>query len=308
MLFDETDLNRYSELDISDWIGSEANILILLLLRRSPKESESVEAFERLACTLVQWWNEDDQRNGRDEPVSRSQKALVNLPMLLADYVLRIDSTTAASVLEPILLAVDQHPKEVAQILQGIVSAEDSKPSITKFWPVWQEFADRIKAANWLLYVDSEYAGGSELMATIFLTRYWKKNIRHWKGLSEGSGSGNAHNVHQLFKDLPATSILFECYCSFLFQIGESCLPSAFKIIAEKLSSGNSLELLRRPNTLFHLEALIRRYVYGRPIELKSDRDTREAVMLLLDSLIEAGSSSSYRMRDDFVTPLPVEV
>jgi hypothetical protein len=52
------------------------------------------------------------------------------------------------------------------------------------------------------------------------------------------------------------------------------------------------------------LASLLRRYVYSRPIELKSKAFLRESVLYLLDTLVEAGSSSAYRMRDDFVTPL----
>jgi hypothetical protein len=45
------------------------------------------------------------------------------------------------------------------------------------------------------------------------------------------------------------------------------------------------------------------RHVYGRPVELKQDQAFRDAVLLLLDILVESGSSAAFRMRDDFVTP-----
>ena len=51
------------------------------------------------------------------------------------------------------------------------------------------------------------------------------------------------------------------------------------------------------------LEVLLRQHVYGRPLELKRQRRIRDAVLYLLDILVEQGSSASFRMRDDFVTP-----
>jgi hypothetical protein len=39
-------------------------------------------------------------------------------------------------------------------------------------------------------------------------------------------------------------------------------------------------------------------------MKLKESRPLREAVLHLLDVLVENGSSAAYRMRDDFVTPL----
>ena len=59
-------------------------------------------------------------------------------------------------------------------------------------------------------------------------------------------------------------------------------------------------------DTAFRLEVLLRRYVYGRPIDLKRQRDLREAVLFLLDLLVENGSSAAFRMRDDFVTPVSI--
>ena len=46
--------------------------------------------------------------------------------------------------------------------------------------------------------------------------------------------------------------------------------------------------------------------LYGKPIELKRNEERRSAVLSILDPLVECGSSAAYKMRDDFVTPLPL--
>jgi hypothetical protein len=61
--------------------------------------------------------------------------------------------------------------------------------------------------------------------------------------------------------------------------------------------------MLAESNTVFMLDVLLQRFVYGRPLELKRDAAIRDAVLFILDCLVEAGSSVAYRMRDDFVTP-----
>lgn len=50
------------------------------------------------------------------------------------------------------------------------------------------------------------------------------------------------------------------------------------------------------------LVVLLQRYVYGRPLELKRQPAIRNAVLSILDTLVEAGSAAAFRMRDDFVT------
>ena len=39
-------------------------------------------------------------------------------------------------------------------------------------------------------------------------------------------------------------------------------------------------------------------------MELKRQRELREAILSLLDLLVENGSSAAFRLRDDFVTPV----
>jgi hypothetical protein len=51
-------------------------------------------------------------------------------------------------------------------------------------------------------------------------------------------------------------------------------------------------------------ENLAERRVYGTPQTLKAKPAIRVAVIDLLDILVEKGSSSAFKMRDDFVTPM----
>ena len=73
--------------------------------------------------------------------------------------------------------------------------------------------------------------------------------------------------------------------------------------IADALRRGDPQKMLEKSNTPFMLEALLRRYVCGRPLELKRVGRLRDAVLFILDCLVENGSSAAFRMRDDFVTP-----
>jgi hypothetical protein len=109
--------------------------------------------------------------------------------------------------------------------------------------------------------------------------------------------------VHALFQALPPSATVTDDFVRFLYYVGEQSLPIAFKYIAERLRAGDPQTMLHMSNTVFMLESLLRRYVYGRPRQLKADRDLRDSVLYLLDALVETGSSSAYRMRDDFVTP-----
>jgi hypothetical protein len=136
-------------------------------------------------------------------------------------------------------------------------------------------------------------------MSAVLLGTEWKEGVRHWHSLE-----GHADRVHSLFESLPPSVTVIEDYVRFLYHVGEHSLPESFIRVAARLKAGDPKRMLAKSNTVYMLEVLLQRYVYARPLELKRHKELREAVLYLLDQLVESGSSASFRMRDDFVTPI----
>jgi len=91
----------------------------------------------------------------------------------------------------------------------------------------------------------------------------------------------------------------------FLYTIGQRQLPDAFIEVDELLRRVGDVASTSKWETACYLEYLLGRFVYAQPFRLKRDARLRDAVLRLLDALVSSGSSAAYRMRDDFVTPLP---
>lgn len=204
-------------------------------------------------------------------------------------------------ILKPFVDAIDCHPDKVHGLLSELISTEDRQPHTPQFWALWKQFADKVRHATWLDGLDQEHPWGTEMISTLFLGSWWKREIRHWRSLEGYSGA-----VHALFEDLPASSTTLVAYLRFLYHVGEHSLPDAFTRVAKSLQQGDPREMMKKGITVFLLEALLQRYVYGRPMELKRHDKIRESVLFLLDLLVEHGSSAAFRMRDDFVTPAPI--
>lgn len=296
--------NAHETLDPSSWFGAEAYARMLAILWRVPTEPLAVAAFGRLATALVEWWDEDDdQRHSRGVAHrERNHDTEWALKELLENFLLSASPADAASIVQPIVEAIDRHPEKVSGILQGVVFVEDRVHSTGQFWLLWRLFADHVCKAKWLTRIEDEYFSGREMLTTIFLGAYWKDDVRHWKSLD-----GFAHNIHWLFDTLPPCSTVLDAYVRFLYHVGEHSLPDAFARITKRLQEGRPEVMLQKGNTVFKLESLLQRYVFGKPLELKRKKDLREAVLTLLDVLIENGSSAAFRMRDDFVTPSSLE-
>jgi len=284
-------------LALDNWPGRQAAATILQVLGYQPDSDLAIAFHRRIASSIVEDW--DQELEDRTRRGQRDYEFIHQFHQRLARFVLRLDKEHALHVCEPFLVAVEKHPREVKDFVQNLIFEADRSSQADSFWEVWQAFADAIGEAPWIEQLDSRYGFGKELVSAIFLGNYWKENVRHWHRL-EGQG----HRVDKLAERFRGSVTVFDAYCRFLYNIGETLLPKAFVLVADFLVAGEPLAMLSHQNTAFLLESLLRRYVYAEPERLKSDPAIRRAVLALLDHLVEAGSSAAYRMRDDFVTPL----
>ena len=55
---------------------------------------------------------------------------------------------------------------------------------------------------------------------------------------------------------------------------------------------------------MFYLETILGRLIYGGNRRIRVESDLRQAAMKLLDEMVAAGSSTAYKLRDDFLTPM----
>ncbi len=271
---------------------------VLLALVQDPGE----ESFPRLIYAksidaLVHWWNLDKRTRRESERVPHEQ--LLTIVERTASYALLLPTADGLKFCEPVLELVDKNFQDVAKFVQYIINAEDQLRTGAHFWALWQAFADQLKSAKWLTKLDSDYPGYDSLITAVFFGPAATSKRFHWPPLD-----GHAKDVDELALALPAHHRVLDEYVMFLYCMGEKSLPDAFVTLTGIVGRGDAKLLLSQSNTVFCLDRMLQQYVYGLPRMLKEKPALREAVLKLLDALVEAGSSAAYRMRDDFVTPL----
>ena len=254
--------------------------------------------FSRIAAAVVGWWHSSRSNRRHDHGPSDLTDTCINH---LCRFALQLPPVTAVAICQPLIDAVESDPSEVAGFLRDLIIAEDQMHAGDTFWTLWQTMADRIATASWLPHLPSGYSSGEKPVRFIFLGVPWNEGVRHWPSLE-----GYADRIHALFDRLPPSAVTLQAYARFLYHIGERSLPDAFKVIDGGLRRGDPRAMLVDSNTRFYIETLLQRFVYSCPVQLKANPDLRGSVLHLLDELIESGSSIAYRMRDDFVTPLPL--
>ena len=280
------------------WFAAEAALERASIALGAPDEPSSIAVFSEIASSLVAWWHAD-RHDRSDRRERRSFETEHALEKMVAEALFRVTDANTATVAAPLLAAVDDHPEKVNSIVESLTFREDRDPATARYWALWRMFAERAAVASWLPDVDEQYSDGKQYLTAVFLASNWKDTTRDWKSLT-----GHAEEVHRLFERLPLSRTSLHRYLLFLYHVGEQSLPQAFVWLHEKVRDADVPELLTERDSAFVLESLLLRYVYAKPLELKRQHDLRAAVLFLLDALVETGSSSAFRMRDDFVTPI----
>jgi hypothetical protein len=286
----------YDSVQLDEWHGAEAQNKVLTILKAAPSEPLAVKAFRRAAERLVAIW---ETKHDHDRRRERRIEADLGLADLIEQFVLRAPLEIALITIAPIVEAIAKHPGEVEDVVRGILHVEDQQPNTKQFWELWKLFATRTKTASWIRNIDREHSSGGEMIHALFLGTQWKETTRHWRSLE-----GHVYLIEDLFESLGPSSTVMDAYVRLLYHVGEQSLPQAFTRIWNKASEGDPRSPLGNSSTRYRMEVLLQRYVYSKPLLLKGKSALREAVLMLLDTLIDLGSSAAFRMRDDFVTPI----
>lgn len=282
--------------DFNNRVNYEASKRILNVLGYHPDWEESRQFFAHTARWLAEVWTREQRRSTGDR--TRNYELEHEGRRSVARFVLKLPTEEARQICAALIDTVVSSPREAADFVHELIFAADGGADDC-FWDLWQNIADKAVNASWISRLEREHSYEEQFINRIFFCTDWKDGVKHWARLD-----GHAHRVDALAQRLPAVPPCLRAYSRFLDTIGQQSLPAAFKVVGSVLERGDAFLMASDSSIAFHLETLLRRFVYSEPQKLKSDPALRKAILGILDVLIAGGSSSAYRMRDDFVTPL----
>ena len=91
-------------------------------------------------------------------------------------------------------------------------------------------------------------------------------------------------------------------YAYYLAKAGTPTLPDALVDVAKKLVEAAGRATLNEI-AIFYLEEILTRLIYGGNSRIRAEGPLRQGTLTILDTLVAAGSSPAYKLRDDFLTP-----
>ena len=293
------DLDTGTEIESLDLDDADSDLAIrrmLKILGHHPSWSESRDFFSRVAFWIASCWHAEYSRPGARE-VRNIGLEYVALPAI-ARFVLKLSADDARKVASPLMDWTTRWTSEFVVFLRQLILEADYNLTDC-FWELWTDIAENLLDAPWQSRFERSRSSAVSLVNLVFLGIHWKEDAKHWHRLD-----GHAHHIEDLARRLPPERSCILAYTRFLSTIGQRSLPESFKTVSYLIERGNGKNILSDTSISFNLETLLQRYVYSEPQRVKSNDEMRVAIMSLLDALVRGGSSSAYRMRDDFVTPI----
>ena len=279
------------DLDLASRHGRDAAVYIVYMLGRAPDLSVTKQLIAKVgravvgACTDEHevLWSPDQEFGHR--VMDGLAEIILSLPHTMRDY------------FQSFLKMVDTRPDRVAFFIGSLTTHMDGSSAGRPFWDVWDVFADRITKSPWIYDTVSGNSKGATLIRRMMFDPGWLEGPRRWEYLV-----GHEERVCGFVNRLPPTPYVLASFAHYLYVSGAGSRPLPLKTVAGLLRTGNPTKLLDNEDTVYCLACVLQRYVYGRPAMLKTDRALRKDTILVLDRLVDAGSSAAYRMRDNFAT------
>lgn len=186
--------------------------------------------------------------------------------------------------------------RDMAQLFQEFISVEDILNHYDEFWIVWNAFYDCV-VKTYKKQASSYYS--NELIHNYLLAwPYWKKGIREWHTLKERE-KGFYKKISEDIGHHP--SVLYSI-SKVLNEIGSSFIDDGVVWISNILQNNPqyiSTEL--ETNTVYYIENIMRRFILINRERIKATLSLKNQVIVILNFLIEKGSTTGYLLREDIL-------
>jgi hypothetical protein len=192
-------------------------------------------------------------------------------------------------------------PEFAAMVLDDVLVEQDSAGgSVTNFWQVW-DVATRVcyPQLNIMSHGGGYHSNHEKLLRTLlFQSMPWKPNVYDLAILCKRPSF-----IKDSIRAVGANAIGFECAVKLLEGVGRGIgVPDALIELQKALDGHTRENPLEKRVILWELETVVRVAIYEHGPTIKRNSPLRTAVLILLDKMVDAGSSVAFQLRDYFVT------
>ena len=211
-------------------------------------------------------------------------------------FVLEADKSDIQSYLQPLLNQFEP-TEDIVYLLTQFILAQDEINKYDNFWYVWELFEDTIietcKDGDKYRHIDQIIK--AYLLAWGKYGAIWKDTAKEWHSLKDK----DIRYFKKLTKKIGHCPSVLYSISKLLTSIGSTYQNDGISWIANILRDNSNISTDKlEADTVFHLENLIRKYVFIQSQKIRKERKTKDDILTILNFLIEKGSAVAYMLRE----------
>jgi len=179
------------------------------------------------------------------------------------------------------------------EMFQQFVSAEDVLNRYDAFWVAWELFYPSV------VDLCKSWRGShrsSVIHNYLLAGPYWRKDAKEWHSLKEREKGF----LSRVAKDIGSYPVVLYSLAKLLNEIGSGFAADGIFWVSSIVERGVNLgdeEL--ETNTIYYLENLVRGFVLRNRHKVRTTPQIKNAMMVILNFLLEQGSVTAYLVRED---------
>lgn len=277
-----SDLGNIEEYDFSTLISA-----FKIMPHKTNKEEHMI-----IADKIISSFSKTLKQNDRFEEIDFSIKH--DFYKKYAFFVLNLSFKEIPKFIKPVLDNLES--TEIADILEQFIWAEDILNRYNNFWFIWNKIKEKVfnisKEGNRGWYFDKI------IKSYLFAQVPWKKTAKEWHSLKD--------NNKRFFKEVSYEighypSVLY-AISKLLNDVGSSYIDDGIIWISNILSKNpDYVNKELETSTIYYIENLVRKYAFKERDKIKRTKELKHKLIIILNFLIDKGSTVGYMLRENVV-------
>ncbi len=255
------------------------------------KGFESSENIDNVLLHIIQLFSKKIYNDERDNDFETVHKFIDVFSVII----LETSKEKISNYLKPL---IDNFipTEDIAWLFTQMILLQDKINNYENFWYIWSLFEDKIiETCKNNRYWDTKKVIYAYMLVWSPYSAIWKKDAKDWHSLKEKDKRFFA----RISKELGHNPSVLYAISFLLNSIGSNYLNDGIKWISSMIKhNDNLIETELETNTIYYLEQLSRRYILKNTQEVKKIKSKKEEILIILNFLVEKGSSLGYMLRE----------
>lgn len=270
-----------------------------LMIPDGSTKPEHVALLSRMLLLLQEVEESNNRaRRGENKRVEIPHEFVTGFSRRFADYLLSISETDAQRFVDLLIERTECAPDFLDFLMVCLLHSAEKRKEIDFYWNLWEKLNKKIveiainlkKKSRRDLFDDNQ---SKLIRRMLFADVPWQQVKPEQDILIPGLDM-----IFNFIERDGENPIVFEAMTRFLFYFPKLFMPKGLIILAKHQKTIRGADLFSGVNTVFYLERVLQNLLILTPVESNESKILREVSLVLLNAMIEAGSSCAYFLRD----------